>query len=417
MNSRRRIFLITALTLVTSTAIVSLLLRRPEEPSVEPAEDATQRPANELLERLRALPYVQSRDLEAGEPAIEGVILHDRKAASPGLNIFFVDGERMAYLIDMDGRVVHSWNHEGKNWHHVEMDSRGNLFIVAEDALVKLDWDSQMRWSTPGRFHHDLAIGADGMLYAIARSPRWVTFQKSRIPVLDDYVVILESDGTPRDSLSLWDLLGETVKPDRLERVRKYFKIEDVENGLVGNLCDVFHLNSIEQIHQEVEGVCRPGDLLISVRETNTIAVLRVDPPSVVWSWGPGVLARQHQPMILANGNILVFDNGREFSRVLEVAPRTGRIVLTYQGATPLDFYTFRQGGSQRLRNGNTLITESQRGRVFEVTPEGGIVWDYRTEITEERQRPKRRVIYRMARIEPPELDSLPLPAAVRRAA
>ena len=34
-------------------------------------------------------------------------------------------------------------------------------------------------------------------------------------------------------------------------------------------------------------------------------------------------------------------------------------------------------GGVQRLANGNTLICESLHGRVFEVTPEGEIVWDY----------------------------------------
>ena len=32
-------------------------------------------------------------------------------------------------------------------------------------------------------------------------------------------------------------------------------------------------------------------------------------------------------------------------------------------------------GSSARLSNGNTLITESLRGRAFEVTPEGEVVW------------------------------------------
>ena len=30
-----------------------------------------------------------------------------------------------------------------------------------------------------------------------------------------------------------------------------------------------------------------------------------------------------------------------------------------------------------RLTNGNTLITESDGGRLFEVTPEGEIVWEF----------------------------------------
>ena len=34
-------------------------------------------------------------------------------------------------------------------------------------------------------------------------------------------------------------------------------------------------------------------------------------------------------------------------------------------------------GGVQRLPNGNTLLCESLNGRVFEVTADGEIVWDY----------------------------------------
>jgi len=30
-----------------------------------------------------------------------------------------------------------------------------------------------------------------------------------------------------------------------------------------------------------------------------------------------------------------------------------------------------------RLRNGNTLINEGVFGRFFEVTPDGGVVWEY----------------------------------------
>ena len=33
--------------------------------------------------------------------------------------------------------------------------------------------------------------------------------------------------------------------------------------------------------------------------------------------------------------------------------------------------------GAQRLANGNTLITEGNFGRIFEVTAEGQLVWEY----------------------------------------
>jgi hypothetical protein len=40
-------------------------------------------------------------------------------------------------------------------------------------------------------------------------------------------------------------------------------------------------------------------------------------------------------------------------------------------------FYSCFMSGCQRLPNGNTLITESNYGRIFEVHRKGEIVWEY----------------------------------------
>ena len=41
------------------------------------------------------------------------------------------------------------------------------------------------------------------------------------------------------------------------------------------------------------------------------------------------------------------------------------------------DFYAPAQSGAQRLPNGNTLILDSARGAIIEVTPAGQEVWRY----------------------------------------
>ncbi|MFC2154850.1 arylsulfotransferase family protein, partial [Candidatus Altiarchaeota archaeon] len=88
----------------------------------------------------------------------------------------------------------------------------------------------------------------------------------------------------------------------------------------------------------------------------------------------------QHEPVLLENGNILIFDNRGPggSSRVLEFDPFTLEIVWQYEGTSSHPFYSELLGTNQRLPNGNTLITESKRGRVFEVTPENELVWEYR---------------------------------------
>jgi hypothetical protein len=109
---------------------------------------------------------------------------------------------------------------------------------------------------------------------------------------------------------------------------------------------------------------------------------------------------------MLENGHILIFDNGvrRQYSRVLELDPVVKAIVWEYVAEPREDFYSYTRGSAQRLANGNTLISESDNGRVFEVTPEGEVVWRWLNPDTRE-GRPK--IVYRMLRLPLAQGDTL----------
>ena len=91
----------------------------------------------------------------------------------------------------------------------------------------------------------------------------------------------------------------------------------------------------------------------------------------------------QHDCQILDNGNILFFANGLyapgqlSSSKIIEMDPKTGEEVWSYEGSPPWSFYSPHISGCQRLWSGNTLICEGIWGRIFEVTPGGDIVWEY----------------------------------------
>ena len=89
----------------------------------------------------------------------------------------------------------------------------------------------------------------------------------------------------------------------------------------------------------------------------------------------------QHDATLLKNGNILVFDNGKEISRVIEINPKTNKIEWEYDGGPAktdkAKFYSPFISGARRLKNGNTLITDGMHGHIFEVTKTGKVVWDY----------------------------------------
>jgi hypothetical protein len=73
---------------------------------------------------------------------------------------------------------------------------------------------------------------------------------------------------------------------------------------------------------------------------------------------------------------VLPFDPERGFVREEGRPWGPGAPAWTY--ADPGDFHSAFISGAQRLPNGNTLICSGAPGRVFEVTPDGRIVWDYR---------------------------------------
>jgi hypothetical protein len=64
-------------------------------------------------------------------------------------------------------------------------------------------------------------------------------------------------------------------------------------------------------------------------------------------------------------------------SRVIEVNPITNEIEWEYTETPALAFYSFHISSAERLANGNTLICEGAFGRIFEVTKNGNVVWEY----------------------------------------
>ena len=65
------------------------------------------------------------------------------------------------------------------------------------------------------------------------------------------------------------------------------------------------------------------------------------------------------------------------FSRIIEVDLATKQIVWKYQEKRESDFFSPRISNAQRLPNGNTLICEGDFGRLFEVTRDGELVWEF----------------------------------------
>jgi len=201
------------------------------------------------------------------------------------------------------------------------------------------------------------------------------------------------------------ELKSPTILPQFLEKI----KLQVANFMGIKKVYDYYRLNSLEILPDnplaKTDSRFQAGNWLICFRQTNNIMILDKDSKEVVWSWGPGILDAPHMPTMLENGNILIFDNGetRGFSRIIELNPLTKEIVWKYQ-ADPLDnFFSATRGSNQRLANNNTLISEADSGRVFEVTSDGEIVWEFFNFVKEGN---KRKTIYRMMRFPEEEINS-----------
>lgn len=364
---------------------------------------------------LMALPYVEGTI--SAEPDARGVIIHDAEKAFPGYNLYHSTKRRGAFLIDMNGDVVHRWQYpEGVTIHtdaHLELlPERGDLLVRAKSSIEKIDRDSRRVWSYSAETHHDFWIHTNGEIYAMIRQSRLVPELHPEFETLDESIAILSPEGVERKRISLPDALlrspwaGLLPAVSDLDRAQ-LFGLDLAADAAVleAPALDILHSNHVEVFDgalAERGEIYGEGNLLVSIRNLNTILILDPSGHRVIWLWGPNNLTFQHHPSLLPNGHILLFNNGIESSEILELDPLSRRVVWRYADG---ELFSRTRGSAQRLPNGNTLITESDSGNVLEVTAQKEIVWKFANpDVLEDGLR---RAIWRMQRFSPDDLTFL----------
>ena len=292
------------------------------------------------------------------------------------------------------------------------------------------------RWMA--RCHHDFQReGSTTGYYAPGMEPKTASgntlvlaHRNARNPkisdkqLLDDVILEVDWDG---DIIWEWhcnehfDEMGFREGPkNTLARDPNYRQTQPEGMG------DWMHINSMSvlgpnQWYDAGDERFHPDNIIVDGREANIIFIISKATGKIVWKLGPDydnspeakaigwIIGQHHCHMVPrglpGEGNILIFDNGgwggydvpnpgsltgvkaalRDHSRVLELDPVSMKIVWQYTPTeagflAPMDcnrFYSPFISGMQRLPNGNTLITEGSDGRIFEVTPDHELVWEF----------------------------------------
>jgi outer membrane protein assembly factor BamB len=318
-----------------------------------------------------------------------GVTKYNPAKAFEGYTLFAPMSTPDAFLVDMRGRIVHHWRTPFPPAQHGRLLPNGNLLWPQKakaptiavggtgSEIIELDWSGKVVWR-----HEDPVINHDfkrldngNTIYNI-----YEEVPKNIADKLVGGVPNSEAEGKIFSSA-----LREVDPQGKVVWEWKHYEHLDPTDGRHCPLCP----RSIWGYTNGLD-VLPNGDLLITLRFENDLAIIDKKTGKITWRWGQEYeLGHPHCPTYLANGNVLVFDNGTHrrsknrgahelaHSRIVEVNPKTNKVEWEFREPNGFKFYSSICGGAQRLPNGNTLVCESTHGRFFEVTPDKEIVWEY----------------------------------------
>lgn len=313
-----------------------------------------------------------------------GLIRADRERATPGYRIYSPLGMRHTHLINMSGEVVHSWDLPYEPGNYGYLLPCGNMLsavrtpsgpkgLPAKGGLMQeRDWHGNLIWEFHDDLqHHDFRRCKNGNTLYI----RWELMREE-----NQKKVLGGRDGSEHAD-GIWGDVVREIQPDGT--VVWEWRAEDCEemyNFPLNPMCprhEWCHANCITQLEN--------GDVLINFRYNHLMAIIDYRTKKFTWHLCDYSYGQHHSVHKMANGNIMFFANGANVlgqgpeagSRVIELDPVTKKPVWEYAGSPRFSFFSWFISSAERLASGNTSILEGIKGRLFEVTPTGEIVWEY----------------------------------------
>ncbi len=310
-----------------------------------------------------------------------GLLHIDRNKTFNGYTLIPTYLGKTVNLIDIDSNLVHQWNLPGQLGSLAYLLPNGNLLcslLTPEGPpvrqakgghILELDWNSRAVWEYVDHSqHHDFRRLSNGNTMYLgwkemkpedaARVKGGIMGMEKEGKIYQDYIREISPEGKTIWEWSISEL--EIEKYPLADGVTRY---------------EFAHANTCVELPN--------NQILLNFRNLDLIAILDKKKRGFVWEKRDKLWGRPHDPHLLQNGDILLFANGAQDiiapqrSNIIQFNKDTGVETWRYEAPIAWTFYTSHMGGVERLPNGNTLITQSVYGRVFEVTHDLELVWDY----------------------------------------
>jgi hypothetical protein len=359
-------------------------------------------------------------------------------AAAPydGFTLVLTSEEAQAWLLDLNGDVVHRWRMPARRpwpraphvrepepelpirWDQAHVYPNGDLLVLCGGGnigpygygLAKLNKDSRLLWGYSANVHHDFCVADDGRIYLLTQRPDAKPPEELRLPpggYAAEELGVLSPEGRELDVIPLYEALRDS--PHYLQFLAGLEQGQPPGAGPGGGPLppgapwpppgpppgpfpapppavtarqpgDVLHSNSVKVLGRELAPkfpLFPPGMVLLSLRTPSLLVGLDPRKRAVVWA-ARGPWQGQHDAHFLDNGHLLLFDNlgSPQGARVLEYDPTTQGVPWACAGEKGVPMVAPVKGGTQRLPNGNTLIIDPGKG-LLEVTQSQEVVWRY----------------------------------------
>ena len=281
-----------------------------------------------------------------------GVVLLDEELVSRLVLQRLPLGERLP--IDARGRRAAGWDPDGYHWApgcSLAGSCRGGLLpgrggSAQDRRRAAATWPStpggrpvEARSPRPPR-RGSCRTAAGGPRISLRRGPA----VHAEAQLRDDVLLILSAEGEAQEEHSLYALLSGN--PEVLEL--KEVKASGAHGPSRSSCSTPTPSSTCATPTSRRDLLYAVGNVLVSMRHEDAVAIVDLDTSRAVWSWGHGKVLGP-SATVLASGNVLIFDNGLGAAgRGRRGGPRqrTGRLALPRPRRR--DFYGLG-GSNQRL--------------------------------------------------------------------
>jgi len=322
---------------------------------------------------------------------LKKMIFYDSYRAYNGLNILTpVDGTGV-WMIDMNGNFLNYWEMNYKPAGYTKLLPNGNILYSGKldsnhsldvpgsgGIIIEKDWNGKNIWEyTSNYLHDDFLRLKNGNTFVV----KWCNIPNEIAKRIHC------GYQKPENCKEIWgDVLQEVDNKGRL--VWQWVAHEHLDPNIdIGcPLCSRIawpHINSIIMLQD--------GNILLSLYKNNSLIIINKDSGDIIWRWGMEELTHPYSLSLLDSGNVLLFDSGYHSkgidianSRILEIVPYKGDIVWYFEenkAKHGLLFYSSSISSCQKLPNANVLVCEGNTGRIFEITEDGQLVWEYMNDL------------------------------------